>query len=794
MKVPLSWMREFAPVEAEPDELADVLTSRGLKVEGVERPWAGLDGVIVARVVAKRPHPNSDRLTLARLDTGRGEASVAAGVANWNVGDLVPYAPPGSRVPALAEALTTRNLRGEPSEGMICSPHELALSADHGGILILPPDSVVGADVRVAFGLDDVVFDIEVKSNRPDLLSIVGVAREAAGATGVPFRLPDRSVEEGPEPASAAATVEIVDLERCPRYLARVIRGVTSGTSPIAVQARLTAAGMRPLSNVVDATNYVMLELGQPLHAFDLAKLAGPGIVVRRAAPGERLVTLDGVDRVLTDDDLVIADLERGVAIAGVMGSALAEVGAETTDILLESAHFERSGIIRTSRRLDLRTEASNRFERGTDPEGVPGAAARAAAVIAAWAGGTVLAGSVEAGGAPSRRHVVVRPERASRLLDLPVSTEDITDALSRIGISGELAGSAIDVEVPGWRVDLEGEVDVIEEVIRVEGYDRVGETLPAIRQAGAVPPARTARRRVRAALAAAGLRETVSYSFASQAELDLMGDVRAVPVRNPLSAEDGFLRTSLIPGLLRAARLNLSRQVRTVTLFEVGRIFSPGDGDQPVDERERVAGVFAGSAGGGAWEPRRAFDVFDAKGTVEALMDAFDAGTWEPEELRTAQPSLHPARAAAVAVGDVRIGVFGELHPRVTRDLDLGGPAVVFELDVGALVASSGEAGYADIPRFPPVRRDLAFVVDRSLPVAAIRDAIVEHGHGLVGDTSLFDVFEGPPLPDGKKNVAFSVEFRAADRTLTDDEVGGAVAAIAQHVRDAHRGELRTA
>jgi phenylalanyl-tRNA synthetase beta chain len=795
VRVPLAWLREFAPVELEAERLADVMTSRGLKVEGIERPWAGLKGVIVARVVDKRPHPGSDRLTLARLDTGRGQARVAAGVANWNVGDLVPYAPPGARVPALADPLSTRTLRGEPSEGMICSPHELAISADHGGILILPPDVQAGADVKAAFGLDDTVFDIEVKSNRPDLLSVVGVAREAAAACGVPFTSPVVDVREAAEAADAVATVRIDDLGRCPRYLARVIRGIASGPSPIAVQARLTAAGMRPLTNVVDATNYVMLEMGQPLHAFDLAEVAGRGIVVRRAAEGERLVTLDGVPRILVGDDLVIADLERGIAIAGVMGSALAEVSDTTTDVLLESAHFERSGVIRTSRRLDLRTEASNRFERGTDPEGVPSAAARAAGLMAAWAGGTVLAGSVDAGVVAPRRHVTVRPDRASMLLDLPISAVDIMESLARIGIPSERSGPDVDVEVPGFRVDLEREIDAIEEVIRVQGYDRVGETLPAVHQAGGVAPTSSVRRQVRAAAAAAGLRETDSYSFASRADLDLIGDERPVAVRNPLSPDDGFLRTSLVPGLLRAARRNLSRQVRTVALFEVGHVFAANAAGGPIDERERVAGVLAGATGSGLWEPKRAFDAFDAKGAVSALLEAVGTREWVTGDLAPPPPFLHPARAGAVVAAGGPIGVFGELHPRAVDLLDLGGPVAVFELDVAELV-SSGRTGsaYVDIPRLPPVRRDLAFVLDVSVPSSAIVEAIEGFGHGLVDAVTLFDAFEGPPLPAGKKNVAFSVEFRAADRTLTDEEVADAVASIATHVADAHGGDLRTA
>jgi phenylalanyl-tRNA synthetase beta chain len=795
VRVPLSWLREFAPVDDDPEALAEILTSRGLKVEGIDRPWEGLRGVVVARVLDKRPHPRSDHLTLARLDTGSGQANIAAGVSNWEVGDLVPYAGPGSTVPALAEPLSVRTLRGEPSEGMICSPRELGLSADHGGILILDGEAPVGSDVKDLLGLDDVVFDVEIKANRPDLLSIVGVAREAAAATGTPFTLPDTSVPEAGESAADVATVDIRDPDRCPVYLARVIRGVRVGASPLPVQARLTAAGMRPVSNVVDATNYVMLEMGQPLHAFDLGRLAGPGIVVRLAADGERLMTLDGIERVLTADDLLIADLERGVGIAGVMGSAPAEVAIETRDLLLESANFERRGVIRTTRRLELHTEASGRFEKGADPEGARPAAARAAALIMRWSGGDVLRGQAHAGAVPERRHITVRPKRASMILDLPVSDSDVVEVLARIDVPARPAGSAMDVEIPGRRPDLEREIDVIEEIIRIKGYDRVGSALLPVKQAGGVPEGRAARRRARRALLRAGMRETMSYSFASARDLEGMGhcDGASVVVRSPLTAEDGYLRRSLLPGLLRALDHSRSRQVRAAALFEVGHVFErAGDLEIPVRERELVAGVFGGEAGGDLREQGRSFDVFDAKGAVENLVEGFGIEAWEviPAREDRAVAYLHPARSAHIVIGGAPAGVLGELHPRLAAELDLGGRVALFELDSATLAGAAPRTVFTDIPRHPPVRRDLAFVIDASVPVGALAERI--RGGELVGSVDLFDVFEGAPLPEGTKNVAFSVEFRA-DRSLTNAEVNDAVDRLAAEIRWHHGGELRT-
>lgn len=789
MKVLLSWLREFCPVDLSAEELADVLTSKGAKVEAVERPWDGLRGVVAARVLEVRDHPDAERLCVARVDTGTGELEVVVGVRNMGPGDLVPLAPPGARVPMLAEPLARREIRGVVSNGMLCSPRELGLSQDHASILVLPPDTPLGADVRSHFGLDDEVLDIEVKSNRPDLLSVVGVAREVAAATGVPLIPPEAPLEEGDEKAADAATVEILDLERCPQYLARVIAGVRVGPSPLRAQARLTASGMRPLSNVVDATNYVLLEIGHPLHPFDLALLTGSGIVVRRAGAGERLVTLDGVERVLTEDDLVIADRGGGVAIAGILGAAVAEVSEGTRDVLLESAYFEPVGIGRTSRRLGLRTEASVRFERGADPEAVPWAADRAGALMAAWSGGTVLAGVVEAGRAPKRRRLRVRPERASLVLGIPETAALVRESLERLGIPAEERGGAVEADVPGFRPDLQGEVDLIEEVIRTQGYGRLPETLPRVRQAGELPDRYRLRRRIREALVRAGLSEAISYSFASRRDLDLMGHGAAVRVANPLSAEEEFLRTSLIPGLLRAVVWNRFRQVRSVALFEVGRVFHPGE---PVEEREMAALAVAGPASPGFPEAPRDMDFFDAKGAVETALEALGVEAWAFRD--GARGPYHPARAAVVTVGGESAGTVGELDPRVAERLDIDGRVGLAELDVEVL-ARHARPGvtYREIPRFPPVHRDLAFVVDEGTPAGAVRASLVAAAHGLVDSCVLFDVFRGHPIAPGKKSLAFSVDFRAPDRTLTDEEADRAVRRIVERLSAEFGAELRS-
>jgi len=789
VRIVLSWLREICPVELSVQDLGELLDRRGAHVEGIERPWEGLEGVIVARVLDVRDHPDSRRLCLARVSYGSGEREVVVGVRNMRPGDLVPLAGPGARVPGLSEPLTARKIRGVVSEGMICSPRELGISADHGGILILPTDLSVGADLKASLGLEEAVLDLEVEPNRPDLLSVLGVAREVSGATGVPVVMPDAGLAEGGDHAEKAAWVEVWDQERCPRYLARVISGVAVAPSPIRIQARLTAAGMRPLSNVVDATNYAMIELGHPMHPFDLDLLDGRGVVVRRAGEGERLITLDEAERVLTEDDLVIADRSRAVGIAGVMGTAGVEVSASTTEVLIESAYFESKGITRTSRRLMLQTEASTRFSRGADPEAPGMAAARSARLMVEWSGGTVLSGAIDVGEAPPRKMLAIRPERAGAVIGHPVSAADVIDALGRIGIRGDRADSVVRVEVPSHRPDLEQEIDLVEEVVRIQGYENLLSTLPDTGQVGAVTAPYAFRRRIREAMVRAGVREALSLSFASAEDLELMGEAEGIRMANPSSSGDPYLRTSLVPNLLRALGRNVARGVRGAALFEVGRVFRSGD---PVDEREAVAAALTGPLQQGVNTESRQADFFDAKGAVEALMDGLAIGGW-----RLGDPAgrpLHPARSAWLLVGGDRAGFVGELHPRLGERFDLPARVALFELDASLLATrASRTVSYSEVPRFPPVRRDLAFVVDSAAPAGEVKDQIAGAVGDLVDSVILFDVFTGPPIPEGRKSLAFSVDFRAPDRTLTDREADEAVRRIAEALADRFGAELRS-
>jgi phenylalanyl-tRNA synthetase beta chain len=789
MKVPMAWLREYAPTDMPVDELAELMTHRGVKVEGVLHPWAGLEDVVVARVLEVRDHPDSDKLCVARIQHGSGETELVVGVRNMRAGDLVPWAGPGARVPVLEEPLGRREIRGVTSDGMLCSARELAISGDHGGIVIIDDaDASPGEDLKHLLELDQPVLDIEVEPNRPDFLSVRGVAREVAAATGVALADVDASIVEDGDDAAATVAVTIEAIDACPRYVARIVRGVDHRPSPLRIQARLTAAGMRPIDAVVDSTNYTMLELGQPLHGFDLATLAGPAIVVRRAKTGEELRTLDGADRSLDESDLLICDAERPVALAGIMGGETSEVSGTTKDVLLESAYFARGGILQTARRLELRSEASHRFERGTDPEGLELAAARCAKLMKAWAGGTIAAGVADAGATPQRRWVSMRPARASALLGYTVEAGDAADVFDALRLRHRAEDRTIEVEVPGYRTDIGGEVDLIEEVVRVQGYDRVGSSLPRAPHPGGMPATVAFASRAKDALVAAGLREIRPAPFASEADLELFEDADAVPIANPLRAEEGFLRTRLTPGLLRAVARNVAIGVAQVAVFEVGRTFRI---DDPFREVSKLGFALSGPAGETWSSERRDLDVFDATGILESLFAGLGVSDWTL--VGPAGRPFHPSRSATVAVAGSHTGVIGEIHPRVAEQLGIERRVAVAVLGTEPL-RRAAKTGFdlRDVPRFPPVRRDLAFIVSSSVPAGALADTLREAGAPELDRSVLFDVFEGPPLEEGSRSLAFAIELRAPDRTLTDEEAATVVDRIVALAHERHAAVLR--
>jgi phenylalanyl-tRNA synthetase beta chain len=788
MRISLTWLAEYVDLPA-PEDVARRLTAVGLEVEAIERLGAGLAGVVAARIVASEQHPNAEKLSVTRVDAGRGEhLQVVCGAKNYAVGDVVPLATVGATLPG-GTRIERAKLRGVESFGMLCSARELALSEEASGLLILPADVAPGTPIAKALGLEDVVLEVNVTPNRPDALSHHGIAREVAAVLGSNVHVPaPRLVEQG-APASDAVRVRIEAPDRCARYAARVIEGVRIGPSPAWLARRLEACGIRSISNVVDATNYVLLELGHPLHAFDLDKVAGAEIVVRTALPGEKLTTLDGKERALAPDDLLIADRDRGSALAGVMGGGDSEISAATTRVLLESAWFQPSGVRRTSKRHQLRSEASIRFERGADAAAVVPALDRCAALIAQLAGGVVRPGVVDAHPRPHRPgEVALRWSRPAEVLGLPVSRETARSTLVALGFRERQADAERAVfEIPSWRTDISREEDLVEEIVRLQGYDAIPETLPALAvEVPATPAAEVELGRVRQALEAAGFSEAVNFSFVPPGDAEALDpDARPIALANPITAELAVMRTSLLSSLLRNVAYNRRQGRDDVRLYELAAVYAPRGGvdrNPPADERQRLAAVLVGRRVPVGWTaPGAQVDFYDAKGTAEAVLAALGvAARFEPG----AASWLHPRASASIRLpSGAEVGLVGELHPRVAQAFELPRGVLALDLDVGALLSAARlVAVFSGVPRFPAVLRDLAVVVDDAVAAEAVLAAV--RGEPLVEDATLFDVYTGAPIPAGRKSLALAIRYRAADRTLTDAEADAAHARIVDRLR----------
>jgi phenylalanyl-tRNA synthetase beta chain len=785
MRVPLSWLREFVPVEADADELAAKLSVSGFAVEEILKPARGVSGVVIGEVREVRDHPNSDKLVLVRVFDGSVERDIVCGARNFREGDRVPIAVPGAKLPGGVE-IGSRKVAGEVSDGMLCSARELELSDDHSGIMVLDADSPLGEDIVRALALDDVILHLDVTTNRGDALSIVGIAREVAALYGLPLTVPEPAVAERGEDAAMLATVRIEDARGCPRYLARVITGVRIGPSPFWMQRRLMAAGMRPISNVVDVTNYVLLERGQPLHAFDLDTLTDHTIVVRKPRKGERITTLDGIDRALTAGDVAICDADRPVAVAGVMGGAETEVTDKTGRILLESAYFDPLRIRATAGRMRWRSEASIRFERGADPEGVPAGAARACELLAEIAGATIARGAIDVYPKPvARKPIRLRVTRANGLLGTAVPAEEIQTHLRALGC--EVVGAtrtSMRVTPPTWRPDLSIEADLIEEVARLHGLDAILETLPSGGRTGGRTEAQRRCALVRTLLLGAGLSEANTLSLLPPWLPDrlALGDDhawrRAARVANPLSEDESVLRPSLLPGLLLATQRNVARHVRPVALFEIGTTFHP-DGEG-LREQLEVAWILSGPAPDGWHAAERELDFFDAKGVLETVMAGLGVGEWSVAAGDAGEPALlHPGRSAAVRMAGRDVGFVAELTPRAAGRLEIPGRVAVGSLTLAALVEHAGRGDVAVPSRFPPVTRDLALVVPEDVPAAEVERAIRGAAGPVLAGLRLFDVYRGEQVPEGQVSLAFALTLQDPERTLTDAEADAAIGAI---------------
>jgi phenylalanyl-tRNA synthetase beta chain len=781
MNISYRWLQSIAPgLQGTPHQIAERLATLGAPVDEVVDLGAQIGDVVIARVDEVRQHPNADRLRLCTVDAGGGErVQVVCGAPNVEAGGLYPFAPIGATLPGGLE-IKKAKLRGEASEGMLCSARELGLGRDHSGLMTLRGDFHPGDNFRQALGLDDHLLVVDVTPNRGELLSHLGVARELAPRGEDGIELPRFPADRGHacpvtpgrrERDVAGVEVEIQDDQGCTRYMGAVVRGVSIAPSPEWLATRLRAVGVRPINNVVDATNYVLHELGQPIHAFDLALLRGGRVVVRGAQAGERLTTLDGVERVLEPTDVVIADGEGAVALAGVMGGQNSEVSESTTDLFIEVALFDPRAVRRTARRLGLNTDASHRFERSVDPEGQPAALHRVIELIQAVAGGQAV-GAVDLCPHPFERlKVGVREERVEKVLGVPVSAAEIRDLLDPIGFEVNTRPRPMLVLVPGFRPDVTSEIDVIEEIARRRGYGSFPEAMRPFRPTS-VPehPSIAVERRMRDLLVRWGFLESVTAAFAAESP-------GAVPLLNPLSAEEGFLRTSLVPGLLRRAEHNLAHGVRDVRLFEVGAVFFPAAEGRVAGEERRVAAVFTGASRPPHWSgPAPDWDAWDLKGLMEELAAEHPGATVDAADGR------FTLSVDGKEIGNGRVAASGEVDAPAWA-----GPVFVVEVRLPAAVASRREVRYQPLPVHPGSERDLALLVPTGTRGADVAATIREAAGALLEEVYPFDLYEGKGIPEGTRSLAFRLRFRAPERTLTDAEVDGAVSRVLSALEERH-------
>ncbi|MEI7591743.1 MAG: phenylalanine--tRNA ligase subunit beta [Actinomycetes bacterium] len=784
MKVLLSWLNEFAPIDGDPTVIGDQLSDLGMAVESIEYLGQGLDGIVVARVLSLRPHPQADRIQLVDVDLGDGEAlQVCCGAFNMAVGDLIPLATLGTTMPG-GMKIERRKLRGEWSNGMLCSSRELGLGDDHEGILVLNTEVGLGEDLRTALGIQsDVLYDLEINPNRPDAMSVAGIARDLAARLSVPFTQKDPMPAVGATSMAGRASVEILAPELCGRLFARVFDDVTMSASPQWLVNRLRSMGMRSVNRVVDVSNYVMLELGQPNHTYDLDRLVSHHLGVRWAREGERIMTLDGVERVLSSADGVLADgNDAAVGIAGVMGGASTEITDQTTSVLLEMAWWDPMTIARSSKRLNLRSEASARFERGTDPEILELATLRFAELLADSA--ALAEGSINVeGNRPAASVVRVRTGRVNHIVGIELSPDAIVSLLEPIGFGVEpIANSSdFDVTVPSFRPDTETEIDVVEEVARHFGYANIPRTIPPSVRAGSLSAHQLDRRVTRQVMVGLGLNEAMPLPFLAPGDLIAAGlDGDAITLSNPLAAEESVLRTSMIPGLLKSLSYNASHRLDGVGLFEIGKVFRvPAAGEQQPDERELLTVL---AAGRGAPDAVEWWHVLaDALGFVDAGIDQRPIA------------GMHPGRSGVLRVGNDMIGSVGEIDPRVLSKFALSESVAVVEVDLEHLLSlPHGLQAYVSVSRYPSSDIDLAFVVNDDIPASAVRETIRRSAGELLVSLSLFDVFRSDALPSGTRSLAFALRLQAPDRTLTEQDVATVHAAVIASVESTHDASLR--
>lgn len=803
MKFTVNWLKQYVDFDLSPGALADRLTMLGLEVDAVQTLYPGLEHIKVARIVSVAKHPNADKLSLCDVMVGEEQKRIVCGATNVRVGMLAPIALPGCQMPS-GLLIKKSKIRGETSEGMLCSASELGITADSSGLMDLPDSCLSGASLTDALGLADTMIEVDITPNRADCTSLIGIAREVGGVTGSTLTLP---VETAPVlPASSRNfAVEILASDACPRYTARLLKNVTIGPSPWWLKRSLLAVGLHPINNVVDVTNFVMLECGQPLHAFDFAKISGRKIVVRKAQPAETISTLDGTERSLSPEMLLICDAKKPVAIAGVMGGENSEVTAQTTDILLESAYFAPTSIRQTSRALKLSTDASYRFERGIDPHGTLLALERATKLIVECCGAELVDAGVDCNyGVTSPPPINLRASQTCKRLGTSLTIDEIAALLARIGITAShLDPDTLQVTVPSFRVDLEREIDLIEEVARLKGYNAILPTLPAVPMSfSSQDPSLILRRKVADIMVALGAFEAINYSFSAARYSSLLGlaaDDRLreqVAIVNPLADDQGVMRTMLLPGLLENIRHNLNRQTNDIGLFEIGKVFWPRTGQELPCEAIRLGAVFSGRPGIGApmlHYGDRTFDIYDLKGVVEILLSQLGIKDAQFNKTDSAPSYADHDEWLTVTLPAGQIGAFGKLTQPTLKGFGL--KQAVYSLDFDLeLLSTLSIAGpvFTPLSKFPSVSWDLAVLIPEEIGAGAIVQAIMEKNFPLLDHIEIFDVYRGKNISAGMKSVALSITYHSDEKTLDDKTVGHIHEQVVDLICTLFKGQLR--
>jgi phenylalanyl-tRNA synthetase beta chain len=808
MKVTLNWLKQYVDFNWSPEELTERLTMLGLEVEGVQKLAAAFDGIVVAQVVTRDKHPNADKLSLCRVNDGTGERQIVCGAQNFKAGDKVPLILPGASLPLKPgdkEPFTIKvgKIRGVESHGMMCSPQELGLPDQVDGLLILREDAKVGQSFAEYLGRSgsDVVYDLEVTPNRPDLNSVIGIAREIAALTGNALRIPELKTQNSKLKTEDLVSVRIEDAELCPRYTARLIKGVKIGPSPEWLRGTLEKVGIRSISNVVDVTNYVMLETGQPLHAFDyhlITKGADgqPTIVVRRAAAGEKFKTLDNQERTLTNEMLLIADGQKGIALAGVMGGANTEINNQTMDVLIESAYFAPVNIRRTSKLLGLRSESSYRFERGADVGICDWASQRAAQWILETAGGQLAEGAVDVQPkAKEEKQITLHFAKSKDLLGIGISHADQVGYLNKLGLKTVLQQPGeCTFSIPSWRVDLKREVDLIEEVGRLFGIEKIPSTPPrGALGANAFDSVYDQIGEVRRILTGLGLNEAQGQTLIAKSEVRNAKDEEIVALANPLSSDMDVLRPSLLPGLIHSLRHNVSRKNYNVALFEIGRVFSQANGK--TQEERRVAIALTGWGESVFWNGTKfewSFDVFELKGFVEEFLEQF--GVRSVAFGKRAESTALFLESATISLGGkLQLGEIGQLSPILAKKYDLRDAVFLAEFNLDLLLSKRNPSkSFKPLPQFPSIRRDVAMFVPETMTHDVVLTTVKQAKVTNLESVELFDVFHGKGISEGQKSLAYAFTYRAPDKTLTDADVNSAHEKVLEALKTQLKVELR--